>query len=122
MLIVLFGIVSFDTLTFEKQTKFHTVAIKFEHRGTLNIHRTANPLVRLVEGEERWEATHHTQVYWQQYGQGRESVPGVVESQIRNLVPPCRETDEAVEAQNTPAGNVWKFGEICVSSGVVLVI
>ncbi|GFW44008.1 uncharacterized protein TNCV_997731 [Trichonephila clavipes] len=26
------------------------------HRGTLNIHRTASPLMRLVTGDERWEA------------------------------------------------------------------
>ncbi|GFY05371.1 uncharacterized protein TNCV_2208161 [Trichonephila clavipes] len=29
------------------------------HRGTLNSRRAANHLVRLVEGEERWEAPDH---------------------------------------------------------------
>ncbi|GFV68517.1 hypothetical protein TNCV_3129731 [Trichonephila clavipes] len=29
------------------------------HGDTLNSHRSANPLVRLVEGEERWEAPGH---------------------------------------------------------------
>ncbi|GFX24240.1 uncharacterized protein TNCV_1366201 [Trichonephila clavipes] len=36
--------------------------------GTLNSHRTASPLVRLVEGEEMWEASDHSQsvlsLYW----------------------------------------------------------
>ncbi|GFX58872.1 uncharacterized protein TNCV_805761 [Trichonephila clavipes] len=31
------------------------------HGATLNSRRAASPLVRLVEGEERWEATDHTQ-------------------------------------------------------------
>ncbi|GFX24284.1 uncharacterized protein TNCV_1366631 [Trichonephila clavipes] len=31
------------------------------HAGTLNSRRAASPLVRLVEGEERWEATDHPQ-------------------------------------------------------------
>ncbi|GFW21201.1 uncharacterized protein TNCV_1948251 [Trichonephila clavipes] len=30
------------------------------HGGTLNSRRAASPLVRLVEGEERWEATDLT--------------------------------------------------------------
>ncbi|GFW57837.1 uncharacterized protein TNCV_2927561 [Trichonephila clavipes] len=30
------------------------------HGGTLNNRRAASPLVRLVEGEERWEAPDHT--------------------------------------------------------------
>ncbi|GFV09773.1 cullin-4A [Trichonephila clavipes] len=29
--------------------------------GTLNSHRAASPLVRLVEGEERWEVPDHPQ-------------------------------------------------------------
>ncbi|GFY34578.1 uncharacterized protein TNCV_1372681 [Trichonephila clavipes] len=29
--------------------------------GTLNSRRAASPLVRLVEGEERWEASDHPQ-------------------------------------------------------------
>ncbi|GFU71984.1 uncharacterized protein TNCV_2999671 [Trichonephila clavipes] len=29
--------------------------------GTLNSHRDASPLVRLVKGEERWEAPNHSQ-------------------------------------------------------------
>ncbi|GFU51688.1 uncharacterized protein TNCV_83141 [Trichonephila clavipes] len=31
------------------------------HGGTLNSRRLASPLVSLVEGEERWEATDHSQ-------------------------------------------------------------
>ncbi|GFT11451.1 zinc finger protein [Trichonephila clavipes] len=31
------------------------------HRGTLNNRRVASPLVRLVEGEDRWEASDHPQ-------------------------------------------------------------
>ncbi|GFW69873.1 uncharacterized protein TNCV_1403261 [Trichonephila clavipes] len=31
------------------------------HAGTLNSRRAASPLVRLVEEEERWEATDHPQ-------------------------------------------------------------
>ncbi|GFY07543.1 uncharacterized protein TNCV_3650501 [Trichonephila clavipes] len=31
------------------------------HGGTLNSRRTASPLVRLVEGEEKWEASDHPQ-------------------------------------------------------------
>ncbi|GFU61369.1 uncharacterized protein TNCV_530691 [Trichonephila clavipes] len=31
------------------------------HWGTLNSHQAASPLVRLVEGEERWEAPGHPQ-------------------------------------------------------------
>ncbi|GFX24989.1 uncharacterized protein TNCV_1279251 [Trichonephila clavipes] len=32
------------------------------HAGTLNSRRAASPLVWLVEGEERWEASDHPQV------------------------------------------------------------
>ncbi|GFU06306.1 uncharacterized protein TNCV_4765991 [Trichonephila clavipes] len=31
------------------------------HEGTLNSRRAASPLLRLVEGEERWEAPDHPQ-------------------------------------------------------------
>ncbi|GFX35930.1 uncharacterized protein TNCV_4214521 [Trichonephila clavipes] len=31
------------------------------HWGTLNSRRAANPLVRLEEGEERWEVSEHSQ-------------------------------------------------------------
>ncbi|GFU86341.1 uncharacterized protein TNCV_2116941 [Trichonephila clavipes] len=31
------------------------------HGGTLNSRRAAGPLVRLVEGEERWKASDHPQ-------------------------------------------------------------
>ncbi|GFS57886.1 uncharacterized protein TNCV_2909661 [Trichonephila clavipes] len=31
------------------------------HGGTLNSRRAASPLVRLVEGEERWEFSDHSQ-------------------------------------------------------------
>ncbi|GFY08772.1 hypothetical protein TNCV_4659651 [Trichonephila clavipes] len=30
------------------------------HGGTLNNHQAASPFVRLVEGEERWEAPDHS--------------------------------------------------------------
>ncbi|GFT07160.1 uncharacterized protein TNCV_1416501 [Trichonephila clavipes] len=30
------------------------------HGGTLNSHRAASPLMRLVEGEERWDAPDHS--------------------------------------------------------------
>ncbi|GFV29881.1 hypothetical protein TNCV_2083461 [Trichonephila clavipes] len=32
------------------------------HWGTLNSHRAASPLVRLMEGEERWEAFDHHRI------------------------------------------------------------
>ncbi|GFY32695.1 uncharacterized protein TNCV_4638011 [Trichonephila clavipes] len=35
--------------------------LPLRHGGTLNSCRAANPLVRLVEGEERWEAPDHPQ-------------------------------------------------------------
>ncbi|GFY24360.1 uncharacterized protein TNCV_1014091 [Trichonephila clavipes] len=31
--------------------------VHLRHGSTLSSHRAANPLVRLVEGEERWEAS-----------------------------------------------------------------
>ncbi|GFY32098.1 uncharacterized protein TNCV_2622351 [Trichonephila clavipes] len=31
------------------------------HGGTLNSRQAASPLVRVVEGEERWEASDHPQ-------------------------------------------------------------
>ncbi|GFV06961.1 uncharacterized protein TNCV_2596571 [Trichonephila clavipes] len=33
--------------------------VPLRHGGTLNSRRTANPFDRLVEGEERWEASNH---------------------------------------------------------------
>ncbi|GFX50460.1 hypothetical protein TNCV_770321 [Trichonephila clavipes] len=33
------------------------------HWGTLNSHRAASPLVRLVEGEERWEAFDQYRIF-----------------------------------------------------------
>ncbi|GFU23257.1 uncharacterized protein TNCV_2559561 [Trichonephila clavipes] len=40
------------------------------HGGTLNSRRAASPLVRLVEGKERWEAPDHTQgVLLQNWGE-----------------------------------------------------
>ncbi|GFW94460.1 hypothetical protein TNCV_2701811 [Trichonephila clavipes] len=33
------------------------------HLGTLNSRRAASPLIRLVEGKERWEASDHPQSY-----------------------------------------------------------
>ncbi|GFV82303.1 hypothetical protein TNCV_3442931 [Trichonephila clavipes] len=33
------------------------------HGGTLNIHQAACPLVRLVKGEESWEASDHLQIF-----------------------------------------------------------
>ncbi|GFW50863.1 uncharacterized protein TNCV_3591451 [Trichonephila clavipes] len=37
------------------------VRVPARHGGTLNSRRTASPLVRLVEGEERWESSDHPQ-------------------------------------------------------------
>ncbi|GFV74837.1 hypothetical protein TNCV_1040751 [Trichonephila clavipes] len=38
------------------------------HGNTINSHRTTSPLVRLVEGEERWEAPDHPQVSFLKIG------------------------------------------------------
>ncbi|GFU66042.1 uncharacterized protein TNCV_3270781 [Trichonephila clavipes] len=38
------------------------------HGGTLNRHRSASPLVRLVEGEERWEASDTPRVFFLKIG------------------------------------------------------
>ncbi|GFX63549.1 uncharacterized protein TNCV_105561 [Trichonephila clavipes] len=35
--------------------------VPLQHGGTLNNHRAASPLVWLVKGEERWEASDHSQ-------------------------------------------------------------
>ncbi|GFV32022.1 uncharacterized protein TNCV_1195541 [Trichonephila clavipes] len=35
--------------------------VPLRHEGTLNSRRAASPLVRLVEEEERWEASEHPQ-------------------------------------------------------------
>ncbi|GFV13965.1 uncharacterized protein TNCV_524421 [Trichonephila clavipes] len=35
--------------------------VPLRHEGNLNSRRAANPLVRLVEGEERWEVPGHHQ-------------------------------------------------------------
>ncbi|GFY22097.1 uncharacterized protein TNCV_3297411 [Trichonephila clavipes] len=35
------------------------IAVPLQHRGTLNSHRAASPLVKLVEEKERWEAPNH---------------------------------------------------------------
>ncbi|GFY11828.1 uncharacterized protein TNCV_1530201 [Trichonephila clavipes] len=35
--------------------------VPLRHGGTLNSRRAASPLVRFVEGEERWEAPNHPQ-------------------------------------------------------------
>ncbi|GFV09862.1 uncharacterized protein TNCV_2599161 [Trichonephila clavipes] len=47
------------------------VNVKYHYdRGTLNSHRAASHLVRLVEGEERWEAPDHPQgVFPQNWGE-----------------------------------------------------
>ncbi|GFY08251.1 hypothetical protein TNCV_1356591 [Trichonephila clavipes] len=38
--------------------------------GTLNSHRAASPLVRLVEGEERWEVPDHLRMFSLEIGVG----------------------------------------------------
>ncbi|GFS54911.1 uncharacterized protein TNCV_3576251 [Trichonephila clavipes] len=38
-----------------------TLQLPAQHGGTLNSRRAASPLVRLVEGEERWETSDHPQ-------------------------------------------------------------
>ncbi|GFX55513.1 uncharacterized protein TNCV_268011 [Trichonephila clavipes] len=44
------------------------------HGGTLNSRRAASPLVRLVEGEERWEAPDHSQgALPQNWGQNKQN-------------------------------------------------
>ncbi|GFX78588.1 uncharacterized protein TNCV_30281 [Trichonephila clavipes] len=46
------------------------------HGGTLNSRRAASPLVRLVEGEERWEALDHPQnVLPQNWGETEQNRP-----------------------------------------------
>ncbi|GFW44393.1 uncharacterized protein TNCV_1748221 [Trichonephila clavipes] len=40
---------------------FYKCIVPSRHGGTLNSRRAACPLVRLVEGEERWEALGHPQ-------------------------------------------------------------
>ncbi|GFX79529.1 hypothetical protein TNCV_825181 [Trichonephila clavipes] len=40
---------------------FLEVSSAFAAGGTLNTRRTTSPLVRLVEGEERWEVPDHSQ-------------------------------------------------------------
>ncbi|GFX81104.1 uncharacterized protein TNCV_1910971 [Trichonephila clavipes] len=44
----------------------HVKSVEFQtssHWSTLHSHRAASPLVRLVEGEERWEAPDHPRVF-----------------------------------------------------------
>ncbi|GFT75059.1 uncharacterized protein TNCV_2244431 [Trichonephila clavipes] len=43
----------------QKFRKRRQNAMPSRHESTLNNHRAASPLVRLVEGEERWEAPDH---------------------------------------------------------------
>ncbi|GFV45292.1 hypothetical protein TNCV_2037451, partial [Trichonephila clavipes] len=66
------GIVVSDTdcctvgIGFKSQRRHMVVCkciVPSRHRGTLNRHRAASPLVRLVEGEERWEASDHHRVF-----------------------------------------------------------
>ncbi|GFW23966.1 uncharacterized protein TNCV_4950121 [Trichonephila clavipes] len=45
----------------EKNLPVKDVRMPARHGVTLNSHRAASPLVRLVEREERWEASHHPQ-------------------------------------------------------------
>ncbi|GFW81773.1 uncharacterized protein TNCV_2884471 [Trichonephila clavipes] len=45
----------------ELLTKRSASSVLSRHGGTLNSRRAASPLVRLVEGEERWEAPDHFQ-------------------------------------------------------------
>ncbi|GFW52172.1 uncharacterized protein TNCV_2426191 [Trichonephila clavipes] len=35
--------------------------VSLRHGGTLNSHQAVSPFARLVEGEERWEASDHPQ-------------------------------------------------------------
>ncbi|GFV44927.1 transposable element Tcb2 transposase [Trichonephila clavipes] len=42
--------------------------VPFRHEGTLNSHRAASPLVRVVEGEEKWEAPDPQGVLCQNWG------------------------------------------------------
>ncbi|GFU97072.1 hypothetical protein TNCV_3347181 [Trichonephila clavipes] len=42
--------------------------VPLQHGGTLNSHRAASPLVRLVEGEERWEAPDHLRMFSHKIG------------------------------------------------------
>ncbi|GFS84512.1 uncharacterized protein TNCV_4606851 [Trichonephila clavipes] len=35
--------------------------VPLQHGGTINSHRAESPLLRLVEGKERWEASDHRQ-------------------------------------------------------------
>ncbi|GFU72543.1 hypothetical protein TNCV_22251 [Trichonephila clavipes] len=37
--------------------------VPLRHGDTLNSHRAAGPLVRLVEGEERWEVADHLRMF-----------------------------------------------------------
>ncbi|GFV47978.1 hypothetical protein TNCV_2295581 [Trichonephila clavipes] len=39
------------------------VQVPLWHGGTLNSHRAATPLVRLVEGEESWEASDNLRMF-----------------------------------------------------------
>ncbi|GFV49662.1 hypothetical protein TNCV_1959701 [Trichonephila clavipes] len=51
-------------LEFESRTRHGCVCkctVPSRHGGTLNSRRAASALVRLVEGEERWEASDHPQ-------------------------------------------------------------
>ncbi|GFV26102.1 uncharacterized protein TNCV_4887331 [Trichonephila clavipes] len=55
-----------------------TVACKYivpsQYRGTLNSRRAARHLVKLVEGEEKWEASDHPQGVLSQNWSGTESI------------------------------------------------
>ncbi|GFS91288.1 uncharacterized protein TNCV_1306971 [Trichonephila clavipes] len=62
-------------------------SVPLQHGGTLNSRRAASPFIRLVEGEERWEAPDHLQGVLLQNGGETElnrSVIGMVLKAIAN--------------------------------------
>ncbi|GFV85514.1 hypothetical protein TNCV_3773381 [Trichonephila clavipes] len=63
----------------------------WDRGGTLNSRREASPLVRLVEGEERWETPDHSQVVLPQTLGGTEP--------NRTVTPACSPPDDTTEYQ-----------------------
>ncbi|GFW04179.1 uncharacterized protein TNCV_2669441 [Trichonephila clavipes] len=51
--------------------------VPLRQRGTLNSHRAACPLVRLIKGEEKWNASDHPQRFFLQNWGGTEPNPTV---------------------------------------------
>ncbi|GFX04160.1 uncharacterized protein TNCV_3973091 [Trichonephila clavipes] len=54
------------------------------HGGTLNSRRAASPLVRLVEGKERWEAPGHLPQNWGGTKQNRNVICMVLKTKANN--------------------------------------